>query len=257
MFKALTVSVVMVVVSALGVLGSLYDLDDKIAADFPALAPYIEKIEIAFLVALIIASLALFALIVAQLREMYFGARDGDYRLFCRGLQHFICQDVKHDDLEDIQKIYSQTTDSATSLSTAEKIYNRCKKGWKKIVDTRSGQIVGYFVVLPLSRKGEDALKKREFNVTDETINDFFNTRHAKGSCAYIGMVGAEKENGPARKAALAQLIDFVNDGNYRSLYARAVTQDGLRLLKRRRFSTVIDKDSADLGVYFVKHATT
>jgi len=70
MSKALTVAIILVAVTALGIVGSLYDLDDKIAADFPILAPYIEKVEFVFIAVLLLMSVALFYYLFISFKDL-------------------------------------------------------------------------------------------------------------------------------------------------------------------------------------------
>lgn len=248
-----TLVLVTTAVTALGIAGSLYDLDDKIAADFPILAPYIEHIEFAFLAILVFLTGALSIALFSKVQEIWRNKDFAETGPMRRRMQHFSCIDMKADDLPEVMKIYSATTDGTTDLSVSREIYGRCKKGWKKIVDTRTGKLVGYFIVLPLSKRGEKAILEKEFDLNHPNITNFFNMKHRNGSAIYIGMVGAVPNDRDAKAFALNRLKYFVNSSRFSKVYARAATGDGLRLVRKQSFKKVFAEDRTELGVMFVK----
>jgi hypothetical protein len=240
-------------VTLLGIVGSVYDLDDKIASDFPFLAIYVEQIEFVFLAVVVFLTGAVTLALWYSVKELWDQKDYAESGPMRRRLQHFSCHDMQAIDFPRIMQIYHGTTPGNTSIEVSSSVYGKCKKGWKKVVDNRDGQIVGYFIVLPLSKKGENAILEKEFDFSHPNIDAFFNMKHRNDAPAYIGMVGAEVENQDARAFALNRLKFFVNSYRFSRIYARAATADGLRLVKKQSFSKVFEEDRYEQGVMFVK----
>lgn len=237
----------------LGILGATWDLDEKIVELLPALEPVMGFVGMIFLSILFVVTLTIF---ISLVRWTLISVRDGKYAdkgPLRRRLQHFRCDDIRADDIPEVMSIYGSTTPGRTSLDVSNAVYGKCRKGWKKVIDVRNDEIVGYFIVLPLTKTGEDAIANREFGFHDKNAVDYFRQRHTSRGSAYIGMVGAREGHTDAKAFAINRLKHFVNSGDYGRLYARAATDDGLRLLKAKGFKPVFPEDRMELDVMFVK----
>ena len=239
--------------AGIGVFGSLWDLDDKIVERFPLLTPYMKWIEIAYIVLLGISSLLIFVIVAQHMLGLFRVALGDEGRLRSRKFQDFRCEDLKEDDLAEVMEIYGETTEGTTDLSTSKELFRKCRKGWRKVVDDKTGSLVGYFVVLPLTTRGEKALRNREFGFGSSDASKYVRGNHSKSCPAYIGMIGAKAGIPHARAFALDRLRHFIRQTDYRVVYARAATKDGLRLLRRQGFSPVFEEDKPDINVYFQK----
>jgi hypothetical protein len=240
-------------VAAIGVVGSIIQLDDMIVEWLPWAAPYMEGIEFVFLATLLVMSVSTFAALVSMIRGLIEDGEFAEKGPLRRRLQHFRCEDMRADDLETVMGIYTQTTPGKTTIHVTRAIYGKCRIGWKKVVDVRTDELVGYFIVLPLTKLGEDAIRSRSFGFYDPQSADYFRKNHSTRCSAYIGMVGAKTGMKDARAFAVNRLRHFVNSGDYGRLYARAATSDGLRLLKKQSFIPVFPEDRAELDVMFMK----
>lgn len=248
-----TVAILNSTLTGLGLVGSFWDLDDKIAGAFPVIAPHTEWIEYAFIILLGISSFTLFVLLAFTVWA-FIQSYDREFKgPFRRRLQHFRCEDMKADDLETAMSIYNDTTPGQTSLEVARSVYGKCRQGWRKAVDTRDESFAGYFIVIPLAPKGIKAIEEREFGFHSTEASEYITTRHRRGGTAYIGMIGVRKNDLDARAFVLNRITHFVNARGYKRVYAKASTQDGLRLLKKKKFQTVHPEDRVELDVMFVK----
>lgn len=240
-------------VAAVGVVGSIIQLDDMVVYWLPWRAPYMEAIELIFLLTLGIMSIATFFSLFSMVKEMIADGQFAEKGPLRRRLQHFRCEDMRADDLESVMGIYTETTPGTTPMQVTRSIYGKCRTGWKKVVDTRTNELVGYFIVLPLTKAGEEAIRSRSFGLHSEQAVNYFKKNHSARCSVYIGMVGAKKGLKDAKAFAINRLRHFMNSGDYGRLYARAATGDGLRLLKKQNFSPVFQEDRLELDVMFTK----
>ncbi|MCF6444068.1 hypothetical protein [Nereida sp. MMG025] len=240
---------------AAGITGSVLDLDDIVEDRVPWVSPYMEIVEWSFIGILLIFSLSVFWLLWSTISQLSVESRFATEGVLRRRLQHFVCEDMDADDIPDILKIYGATTDGRTSESVTRAIYGKCKKGWKKVIDIRTRKIVGYFVLLPLTRSGEQAIKEREFSFGSTKAVSWIRTSHSKNCALYIGMLAAEPNNRQARAFVIDRTAHFVNSGRYSRLFARPITKEGLRLVKSKKFSPYNEKDRPEMDVVFVKEA--
>lgn len=238
--------------AGLGVAGSVWDLDDKIVERFPKLNPYFEYVEHAFIALLLLCSIGLFLYLLFTVRYVITALKNREWRLWSPRFQNFKMAELRADDLPEVMRLYGEITNGDTSLDVARGIYGRCRTGWRKAIDTRTSRLVAYFIVLPLTKKGQDALEQREFGFDAKECVDFFRTKHGRCS-AYIGMVGAIESDKDAQMFIYNRLIAFINERNYTKLYARAGTERGLKLLRGKGFKPIFVEDKPELNVYFSK----
>jgi hypothetical protein len=242
-----------------GIFGSIWDLDDKIVNALPFIEPYFEFIEVLFIAALALAAIFSFYTLWKRVSDFVFDARHGGVAFFARGMQHYFCKPAKASDIQGILNIFDQNarkndiTPGSVSHSAAENLYKHSPKGWRIIVDRRTNVLSGYFVVMPLTNKGEAELVAGAFDATDESQIKLYAKNHRKNGIAYIGMVISAVEKSSAKGRTLYELTKFLNNQGYSKIYARASTRDGLRLVKRMNFEPVDKKIGFAIGGYFKK----
>lgn len=240
-------------VTALGIFLSLIGIDDRLVEWFPWVSPYIEQIEVAFIFVVGLFALILFIHLLSQLLSLAGAAKNGELPLLNKGMGKFEPRSVKSDDIPELLKIYAKLTDGNLDEIATKKIYNHCKDGWKKIVNVATSEIVGYFIVLPLTAQGEKAITDGDFNFDDENLLKFFRKRLTRNCCGYIGMVGCIETGMGGKSRTLYELTEFVNSKNFRTIYARAATKDGLRLVKSKSFNPVVPRFGYQIGALYKK----
>jgi hypothetical protein len=224
---------------------SLVDVQEWVAANFPWLSPFLPYLKW-------VAGILLVLLLVLTIIELVSWIFEAAARLLPSTQQNKTIRNVKFDELPEIVEIAKEHIGPDLSLEVAKQIYNHNKNAIKKVIDTRSCEIVGYFCVVPLTVKGEEKVKERD--LVDGTDNlSCFAKRFTKRTPVYIGSVAGKGIRG--RAATLELLKAFLISKEVSHAYARPATKHGVRLAKRYKFNAVNPHDKVELGVYVLKVA--
>ncbi|WP_225026686.1 hypothetical protein [Xinfangfangia pollutisoli] len=246
MKKAYVAAAIATLLAILGIMGSLWDLSEKISARFPQIEPFIWIIEFGFSSILVILCVSvliyIFWTVISISREKLKAPSN---------FQHFALDIPKAAELQELHALYTSSTDGRVTVEGSVSIYNHCRKSFHAIRDTRSGKFVGYFIVLPLSNAGVSAIEGRSFDAAGADCLNYFSKRFSSRCAAYIGAIIVDKDAIYAKAFALNQLKEFIAKKHFSVIYARASTKDGLRLVTQSNFSPVFPEDKFSLGVIF------
>ena len=142
---------------------------------------------------------------------------------------------------------HSQHSDEVT-IAIYEAAYRKCPEGWKKIISVRTREIVGYFIVLPLSLAGEKAILEQEFAFSDPSSNNFILKGFQKTRPVYVAMICTINKPSRNLKAfAVKKLEQFLNKCKYSKVYARASTGSGLTLIRKHEMLRVDGANNYEL----------
>lgn len=222
---------------------SLWDIDDKVVSKFPEVEPIVVVVPYLAVVVLILV-LVLFVFYLAE--ALYVAAMT---RL-PSALQNITSVTCREEDLPLIRQIAEREIGQVTSADDTLALYRQNKHSFRKIVDTKSHDVLGYFCVLPLTEKGVERVKER--NLLSAPI-DFscFAKKFKKGSDVYIGGIAGVGARGKA--GAHEQLKLFVVNKSVFTAYARPMTKRGVELAKENGFQPVSGDDKLVEGVYAYK----
>lgn len=222
---------------------SVWDLDDKIVAEFPWAQPFIAAVPLlAVLVLILVFILFISYLLIALITAIYTRSTSS--------LQNVTSVSCREDDLPRIREIAEQEIGQVTSIEDTLALYRRNKHSFRKIVDTKTHEIIGYFCVLPLTGKGVERVKERNLLAPPIDLSCFAE-RFKKGSDVYIGGIAGV---GPRGKAgAHEQLKVFIINKNVFTAYARPMTKRGVALARENGFQPVSTDDKLIEGVYAFK----
>ncbi|MBZ9890100.1 hypothetical protein LB559_19430 [Mesorhizobium sp. BR1-1-3] len=241
--KTLVWAIVATAFSAFGLLLSLWGVDDRIIAKFPWSAPAVNLIPIASLTMLgLVFALFIVYLIVALISTIYIRTSSS--------LQNVTSVACREEDLPKIRKIAESEIGQVSSEEDTLALYRRNKQAFRKIVDTKTHEIIGYFCILPLTSDGLDRVKNR--NLLEPPIDvKCFAQKFRKGADVYIGGIAGV---GPRGKAgAHEQLKLFIVNKNFVTAYARPMTKRGVALARENGFKPVSENDNLVTGVYAYK----
>lgn len=225
---------------------SLFDVGDGLIENFPALEPYRNDfIWVVLVAALLWGCFGLYVLFVAirdwiALRNSKLSGLGWDY--------------CKYDELPKIQELADKNLPDPSPLPHTEKLYYHNKKCIRKILDNKNNnKVVGYVFLMPLTASGLKSIKNKNFNVNSDDLSIFRKSGLAKNCDYYVGaLVGTNKL---ARAKAILIIKNFCAAQHVHRLFAKAATEDGLRLLRRQKFEPFSEEDSAELGVLFYRSA--
>ncbi|WP_105436340.1 hypothetical protein [Neorhizobium tomejilense] len=237
-FKALTASAFSTFVLVLSVWG----VDDRIKTNFPKLAFLVDLLPIAAILTLL-ATFILFFLQIVESIVIWF-------RTSSSRIQNITADTCKEQDLPALLSIANSHIGSVADLAETTRLYRHNKHAFKKIIDTRTQEILGYFCLFPLTEYGLERVTQR--NLLQSPVDlACFATRFRKGNAAYIGGVAGIDRRG--RAGALEQLRLYILQKNCMSAYARPMTKQGVKLARQYDFKPVAQNDRLIEGVYAFK----
>jgi hypothetical protein len=111
-------------------------------------------------------------------------------------------------------------------------LISRVKSGGAK----KQEQLSGYFCILPLNKRGRQLLEENQIDGSSMTT-DYLAPRHTRPRAVYIGAIAASDRK--ARAHGLEAIQRYMTKPKFeevRRLYAKAATDDGLRLLRKNHF---------------------
>lgn len=222
---------------------TIWDIEDKIGTRAPSLGPYLAWIPwISF------GLLALFIVVVVV--ESLSLVVQAIYRLQPSTLANMTSLVARADDIPVIVDIAKSTMGDRITIENTLKLYNHNKRCIRKVVDTRSNQIVGYFCVLPLTINGEKRVMDRDLISNDLDVQNFAKN-FRRGMPVYIGSMAATTTRGRAATLELAKVT--LANMEITKAFTRPVTKDGVRLVKRFGFEPVSEFDKLISNVYVMK----
>lgn len=126
--------------------------------------------------------------------------------------------------------------DAATPLERTRWLFDIDPESFKKVIDGK-GRILGYYCLFRLSRMGMAAIERGEFDILTAPREYFRADNKRRRNNIYVGSVFG---NGwRTRAAALGALGQAVVSLRPKSIFAKAATPDGLRILHDYRFRPV------------------
>jgi hypothetical protein len=112
---------------------------------------------------------------------------------------------------------------------------------------------VGYFCVFPLNKSATLSVERGELDGSKIT-REHIASKFAAAAGLYIGAIAARQHG--AKGCAifeLKQMLDWHRYRNCNRIYAKAATEDGLRLLKKHGFRPLSGTDKGVLGdIFFI-----
>jgi hypothetical protein len=140
-------------------------------------------------------------------------------------------------DLEEISRISAvEFGPLAASLQRNEWLFGLDDQSYWKIAD-RAGVIVGFFTLFRLTAAGTMAVKRGDFGIT--ICPPEYLCKDKKYYYQNLYVAGMYGKNRKARAMVWGALNQRVVQLRPRNMFARAATEDGLRLLKQAKFTPV------------------
>lgn len=138
------------------------------------------------------------------------------------------------DDLTSISKLAAHEFGGyAASLERNKALFAMDNQSYWKITGGQ-GQIVGFYCLLRLTAMGTRAIKRGEFDIVTCPLEYLRKDKKYKFVNIYIAGLFGEKKN--ARAMALGALNKHGLDIRPKGMFARAASEDGLRLLEKAKF---------------------
>lgn len=240
----------------LATLLSFWDLNDKIIEVFPFLEPYL--IYLPYLILGILVLLTAINLFKA-VSWVWVSLSTKNLKIE----RNLTCRIAKSTDLDAVMQLADLTInqdqtlpdETVSDLDVTKQHYNHCRESIHVVEELSSGRIVGYFSVLPLTRKGEELLNNRTFK-SENGLGDLTNfcKKFGRGRPIYIGGIGSHPEKKRQYGAAVIHWLKlFVDKKGVQVAYARPATKDGVRLAKKNGFRPVNKDDKQAAGTYVRK----
>lgn len=227
----------------LAFLVSAYGIDDKLAQNYPSFAPYKFLIPLAMfgLTGMIVLSLTIHLVISIFERVQ---------RIRGTSLRNTTVSKCAHSDLPFIHALATEKVGDVSDLDQTKSLYFHNKDCFRKIVDVKTQAIIGYFCVIPLTKKGVEQVQERNLLSGMVDLKNFAK-RFSKGNSVYIGSIAGANPKGSA--AAVEQLKLFLMNKDCIKAYARPMTKDGVRLVKYYGFAPVSNHDRLETGAFVYK----
>lgn len=212
----------------LGVLGS-FGYFEKIGAA-PNIAIYLAIMLVCF-----IAFLAI--LILTYFYRMF------DIKIKSRILYEDIF-DVKHCSDNDVIKIAYIASDifgdRATSVDQAIRLHNIDGNAFKYIED-QCGNLRAYYCLIRLTKAGAKAIERDDFNISTVPIEYIRRDSAYRNAYYYIGAIYGDSRQ--SKDFVAGTLNGRLSEVRPKKVFARAATEDGLKILKKRGFKPVNGRD--------------
>ena len=153
-------------------------------------------------------------------------------------------------DLKAIDEMSSTAFGAAASnLNNIEKLHKFSDEIFWVIYDEKTDEIVGYFCFFRLTAQGEREIHDGTFHGPCPSEKSITNRK--RSSCPiYVGALYGKKFK--ARAFVLSGLQTILAQVNAGSVYAKAATADGVRILKKFGFST-LPSQPEEVNSYFIK----
>lgn len=222
---------------------SVLDVDDELARDFPFLLPFVKYTKFAVVLVFCLAILAGVYWFFTLVHEMW---ATKNSRL--SGLAVDSCAE------QDLKQIHQIATDVLADIPTYEEtlaLYRHNKKCIKLVVDMRKNKkLVGYLVLLPLTKAGAEKIERKTFSVLHDGLT-IFGKRMPSKSDYYLGAAVAPEKL--ARAKSVQVIKEFCKQKRVTAVYARPMTEEGLQALKNNNFQPVHSEDLEEIGVFFFR----
>lgn len=229
--------------AVLAFLVSAYGVDEKLATNYPPLAPYTFLIPIAMLTITALMAMSLVIHLIISAIERF-------QRISGTSLRNTTVSKCSFSDLPAIHKLATEKVGGVSDLAQTQALYNHNRDCFRKIVDVKTSEIIGYFCVIPLTNRGEAQVRDRNLLSGSVDLSNFAK-RFAKGNSVYIGSIAGANTKGAA--AAVEQLKLFLMNKDCLKAFARPMTKHGVRLVKNYGFDPVSTHDRVETGVFVYK----
>lgn len=143
---------------------------------------------------------------------------------------------------------------SVTSPEIIKSITEKYRAGLKIAKrDLKMGEVVvGYIFYFPINKKTVDKILKFEFSAAELNASDVA-SRAKYGYAFYVGAIAAKGFRAKAQMlGALKAYEDLAKQTKSKTIYARAASSDGLRILKKHGFEPV-HKKANSVDCFFKK----
>lgn len=168
----------------------------------------------------------------------------------------FVCKPLLEADLSSALEMFHAHFIDKVTAEVYLKAYQKCQAGWRKIVSQRTGEMLGYFIVIPLSMHGEISIKDQGFDFGDIDCVKYIPSSFSKRRAMYIAMICTKRQASNALRAfTIQKLTDFKNRTEHTKLYARATTPFGLKLIKSHEFTRVDGVEKFENHKIYFKNA--
>lgn len=230
-------------VALVGLILSSFDISDRLLKDYPYLISLLNDV-IPFIQLAILTAILLILIDIVR-----------DLPTFKRIFFHngvLTWRNAKLDDISGIQKLGEDFIGDVCDENILSDLFSHNQKSIKVMINKAKGEIVGYFILIPLTQKGVKMIHEDDFDLTQRDFTVFQKNWLRRGGAYYVaGVVGATK---PARDYTRRTLHLFCINRGVETLYARAATRAGLTSLKRNDFVPVHAVDTSSVGVLFLRH---
>jgi hypothetical protein len=222
---------------------SVFDVDDDLAAEFPVLVDILKYTKFAVVIAFCLAIFVGVIWLCVLLWEIW-SVRNSKLS----GLAVDKCSEL------DLIQIHALATEELTDVPNFQEtinLYRHNKHCIKQIVDMRKGKrVVGYLVLLPLTKAGVDKIEQKTFSVVHDGLSVFGKRMPSKADY-YIGAAVAPDRL--SRAKAVQVIKEFCKNKRVTTIYARPTTERGLAALLNNNFLPVHKEDTKELGVLFFR----
>ncbi|MGR6465789.1 hypothetical protein [Rhizobium sp. PAMB 3182] len=157
-------------------------------------------------------------------------------------------------DADGVEKIVDAAEiifNDATDDSETRRIKSFDDQAFTVIRDNKK-RFRGYYCVLRLSKDGKDAIHDGSFSVKTVSPKFLRTDSKKKYNDLYIGAIYAD--GAFSKHFVLGSIFDYVSRNKPRSVYARAATSDGIRLLNKYNFKPLFF-NKPGLGEFYVRHS--
>lgn len=154
-------------------------------------------------------------------------------------------------DLKAIDEMSSEAFGAAASnLPNIKTLHKFSDEIFWTIYDEKTDEIVGYFCFFRLTAQGVKEIKDGTFHGPCPGKKSI--TNHKRSSCPiYVGALYGKSLK--AKAFVLSGLQSILAQVNAGSVYAKAATTDGVRILKKFNFLT-LPSQPEEVNSYFVRH---
>lgn len=223
----------------------MVDIDNQLAEMFPKITPFLKLAKATIVLAVVGGIFALLIGLIVIIVQMW-----NTRTTKLSGLTWDTC---KEEDLTTIHEIASANLSDIPDMDQTLAIYRHNRRCFRKILDTRkNNQIIGYAVLLPLTKSGIKKIDQKSFLAPKEDLNVFAKRNLPSGCSYYLG--AAVAPNTLSRAKTVKVIKEFCETKKVSALYARPTTKLGLKSLKNNEFRPVHKEDKSEMGILFVRY---
>lgn len=159
------------------------------------------------------------------------------------------------EDIDIIANTAQSRFQNATSVEETKRLHSLDRNIFT-IYRNSQGEFLGYTCVIRLTRKGVAALKRNEFSVKGIPREYVRQDRNYYGCDVYVGAIFCTRTFGNVKGFIEGSLHSQLVELETKAIYARAATPEGLRLLRRRKFSALHVGKEGIGDIFFLSRQT-